>query len=48
MKKYKQTNVKYANTRYRRPANQYESDLSIIYKGHDTNLMLFVLIVSKK
>ena len=33
---------------YRRPANQYESDSSMIYKVHDINLMLLVFLDLKK
>ena len=39
-----QINVIYANKLYRRPANQYESDSSVTYTAHDTNLMLLVFL----
>ena len=42
MKGYTQINAIYANTLYRGPANQYESDSSMTNKVHDTNLMLLV------
>ena len=41
-------NVIYANKLYRKPANQYESDFSMTYKDHDTNLILLVFLNLKK
>ena len=41
-------NVLYANKLYHRPANQYESDSSIINKVHESNLMLLVFLDLKK
>ena len=48
MNGYTQINVIYANTRYRWPVNQYESDSSVTNKVHDTNLMLLVFLGLKK
>ena len=48
MKGFTQINVIYANKLHRRPANQYESDSSMTYKVHDTNLMLLVFLDLKK
>ena len=44
MKGYTQINVIYSDKLYGRPINQYESDFSMINKGHDTNLMLLVFL----
>ena len=44
MKGYTQINIIYANKLHRRPANQYESDFSMTYKVHDTNLLLVVFL----
>ena len=48
MKGYKQINVKYANKLYLRADNQYESDSSMIYKVHDTNLIILVFLDLQK
>ena len=48
MKGYTQINVIYGNELHHRPANQYESDSSMTYEVHDTNLMLLVFLDLKK
>ena len=48
MKGYTQITVIHANKLYRRPANQYESDFSMINEVHDTNFMLLVSLDLKK
>ena len=48
MEGYTQINAIYANKLYRRPAKQYESDFSMIYKVHDANLKLLVFLDLKK
>ena len=48
MKEYTQINIIYANKMYRRPANQYESDSSMINKVLDTNLMLLTFLDLKQ